>query len=70
VKGFDATRSVEFRSINVASRSATEASVAFTVVSSDATASGTVSKTFQGTWLVKLVDGAWKLDVPNIRQVQ
>ncbi|HZR97672.1 MAG TPA: trypsin-like peptidase domain-containing protein [Chloroflexota bacterium] len=68
-KGFATTRAVRVSSARTTSASGDAAVVEFTIVATDAAASGTVDKTFQGTWTLKRIDGAWKLDVPSIRQV-
>jgi hypothetical protein len=69
-KGFDTTRSVQIRSVDLKSQADNEATVEFTIAATDAIASGVTIKVFQGTWLVKQINGAWKLDVPSIRQIQ
>jgi S1-C subfamily serine protease len=68
VKGFETTRSVRTIGSRTASESGDSAIVDFTIVATDTAGATTVDKTFQGTWTLKRMDGAWKLDVPSVRQ--
>jgi putative serine protease PepD len=69
VNGFSTTRSVQLTSVSTVSELPGSATVAVTIVSTDASGAGTVTRTFQGTWTVVQIGGAWKLDAASIRQV-
>jgi hypothetical protein len=66
VAGYQNTRSVTLTSANAVD--ATTVSVSVRATDSEG-GSRLVSKTFEGTWSLTFVDGAWKLNVGNIRQV-
>jgi tRNA A-37 threonylcarbamoyl transferase component Bud32 len=71
VSGFDTTRSVTLPSVSLTSQSANSATVALTVASVDVDAAGrTIHRTFQGSWDLVLIGGAWKLDAPSLKLVE
>jgi hypothetical protein len=69
VKGFENTRSVQTIAVATTSQSRDKATVEVTIISEDTMGSQQVTKRFQGTWDLVLVDGGWKLDVPIMRQI-
>jgi S1-C subfamily serine protease len=69
-RGYQTTRSVTTPTVRTTSQSGSTASVELTVVSVDAEGAATVTKTFQGSWSVAVVENSWKLDNPSIRQVR
>jgi hypothetical protein len=70
VKGYATTQSVTVASASTVDQSGPTATVNLTIVSVDRQAAGQLlTQTFQGTWNLVLIDGAWKLDVPSIRRV-
>jgi hypothetical protein len=69
VKGFESTHSVQTPSVTTTSQSRDRTTVEVTVVSEDMAGTQLVTKRFQGTWDLVLIDGVWKLDVPSMRQV-
>lgn len=67
--GHSQTRSATVSGARVVDQSASTATVSFTLVSVDDQNGRYVTKTFQGTWQLVLVNGRWLLDAPSIRQV-
>jgi len=70
VKGYATTQSVTVRSAATVFQKDTTSSVNMTIVSVDRQAGGqTLTQTFQGTWNLVLINGAWKLDVASVKRV-
>ncbi len=64
IAGYQNTRSVSLTNANAVDSN----SVSVSVQATDLEGGRLVSKTFQGTWSLILIDGTWRLDVGSIRQ--
>jgi hypothetical protein len=64
VAGYQNTKSVVLTTANPVDST----SVSVSVQATDLAVGGLVSRTFQGTWSLTLIDGTWGLDVGNIHQ--
>lgn len=69
VKGFDTMQGIVIRSASTTAQQGDAATVTVELLSIDSADSRWVPKSFQGTWVLIRVGGAWKLDTPNIRQL-
>jgi hypothetical protein len=69
VDGHRNTRAVETPSVTTVGRSGDTAIVDVTIVATDVEGTDVVTKTFQGTWGLVVVEGGWKLDAPRIALV-
>src|SRR5262249_11466654 len=58
-KGYTTTRSAKLSDVHVVNDAADRATVSFTLQSVDAQGSGSITKTFQGSWQVVQSNGAW-----------
>jgi S1-C subfamily serine protease len=70
VAGYAQTRAVDLERVTQVSQASNGATVQISLASVDVQGSGTVRKRFEGTWTLTMVQGTWKLDRPNIRQVE
>jgi hypothetical protein len=69
IDGYRTTRTVRVPSVITVEQSGDTATVAVTVVATDAEGAGMVTRTFRGTWGLVVTDGGWKLDAPRIALV-
>lgn len=68
VQGFRTTVSVQTPAVTTVEQTADRATVAVTIIAVDQEGDRRITKRFEGTWALILVDGQWKLDRASIRQ--